>query len=61
MMAADERTAAEAMYRALALLPCACAHNVPYAGCKIEQKITHQCVRCKAMLAWELAQLGEAA
>jgi hypothetical protein len=59
-MAAEERAAAEAMYRALALMPCACGHNVPYSGCKIEQKVTHRCVRCKAMLAWEMVMLEEA-
>ena len=53
--------AAETMYRALALLPCACRGTVPYHGCPTEREITHRCVRCKAMQTWELAVLGEVA
>ena len=60
-MKTDERTAAEAMYRALALLPCACRGNVPYAGCPTDRIITHKCCRCKDMQMWELSRLEEAA
>jgi hypothetical protein len=46
-------TAANSMYRALRLMNCTCAHNVPYAGCKIKQVVLVACGRCKALSAWE--------
>lgn len=46
--------AGEAMYGALKNLPCACQHNVPYAGGQVEQKVTKVCARCRSMAAWKL-------
>jgi hypothetical protein len=60
-MNTQELAACEAMYHALELLPCACTHNVPYAGGQVEQVVTHMCSRCRAMRQWEAIAIEEAA
>jgi hypothetical protein len=45
--------AAEVMFHALKNVPCACTHNVPYEGSKIERKIVVMCQPCKAVMLWE--------
>jgi hypothetical protein len=45
--------AANALYRALRNMGCTCSHNVPYAGCKVEQVVVTPCSRCLAIAAWE--------
>jgi hypothetical protein len=45
--------AALGLYAALKNMPCACQHNVPYAGGQVEQRVTVQCGRCKAIETWE--------
>lgn len=52
---------AGAMYRALAMLPCRCCHNVLYAGCKVEQEITQKCARCASMAQYEALVLAQVA
>lgn len=54
-MSQEVFTAGEAMYAALNNMPCSCQHNVPYAGCQIEQHVTKQCARCRSMVTWKLA------
>lgn len=41
------------LYAAIANLPCRCCHNVPYAGCKVEQIVTERCARCSSMAEWD--------
>jgi hypothetical protein len=55
MSATLQREAAEAMYRALAMMPCRCLHNVPYASGSVEQVIVQHCARCTSMALWEEA------
>ena len=47
--------AGNAMQSALNALPCRCAYNVPYAGCKVERKVTVMCARCVSMKLWDEA------
>lgn len=47
--------AGNAMRSALNCLPCRCSHNVPYAGSKVERKVTVECARCVSMLVWDEA------
>lgn len=54
-MTSQQFIAADAMFGALKNLPCACVHNVPYAGGQVEQHVTQQCARCRSMAAWTLA------
>lgn len=44
---------ADAMYRALAMLPCRCQYNVPYDSGKVKQVVKLRCTRCEAMMRWE--------
>ena len=45
--------AAERLYRALKLMPCAC--KAIYSGNRLV-RLSGDCIRCKAMKAWEDAQ-----
>ena len=60
-MTSAQLMAAEAMHRALNLMPCGCLYNVPYAGSKVERVVTQQCARCRSMAAWQLATAEKAA
>jgi len=59
-MTKQEREAFDAMYRALRNLPCRCAHNVPYSGCKVERAVSQECARCVAMRLADGLQLEKA-
>lgn len=48
--------AGDAMSAALRNLPCRCAHNVPYADCNVERKVTTVCARCVSMVQWDEAK-----
>lgn len=48
--------AAERMYRALNLMPCACT---PIYRGNIITGLSGDCIRCKAMKAWEDAREGQ--
>ena len=58
-MTPAELTAATAMYRTLAVLPCTCSWQFKYNVDKGKQ--LHDCHRCKAMRAWEAVVLEQAA
>ena len=42
---------------ALRMMPCRCEHNVPYAGCAVEQIVTRQCKRCEVLAKYDALQL----